>query len=738
LSYRHLFDTVQEGILILDAHTGVVVDVNPFLLNLLGFARADFLGKSLPELKAFKHAPTSQIDPQVLLKSESLHEENLHLMMRSGQMLRVELTSTLYADDAGSYIQCLLHEQTADSRLPTESQTSWQQIENILESVSDSFVSLDTDWVYTYVNQKAAQMFGRTREQMIGKHIWTEFPEGVDQPFYKAYYQAVETGQPIFLEEYYPPYERWFENRIYPSKDGLSIFFHDITDRKQAEKALRDSEIRYQNLTRVSPVGIFRTDQDGTTTYVNPKWCQISGLSSEQALGDGWLNAVHPDDKEKVSLGWRESTQRHAPSYTDYRFVQTDGSITWVMGQAVPERNSEGQIIGYVGMITDITERKKAEAAMQASERQLSLIYSNTSDVLFYLAVEARQQFRFISVNSAFLKSTGLTEDQVAGKLVQEVIPESALGLVLRNYKKAVRTKKEVAWEEITVYPAGTKYGEVSINPLLDVNGDCTHLIGTVHDITFRKQAEQEISKLNAELELRVAERTAQLQAANKELETFSYSVSHDLRAPLRAISGFSQIIARRHRAALNEEGRHYFDNIVQASDRMSYLIEDLLKYSRLGRKVVRRDRVQLASLINEIVQDMQPQLEKQGGRLFIVKELPDVTGDSTLLSQIFTNLLENAFKYHKPGVAALVTLDYHLADQYMVIEVQDNGIGIPLEHQEKIFNMFQRLHSEEEYPGTGIGLATVRKSVELLGGSVKVKSNPGQGSTFSIRLPKE
>jgi PAS domain S-box-containing protein len=378
---------------------------------------------------------------------------------------------------------------------------------------------------------------------------------------------------------------------------------------EQINAELQKSEQRYQTLARISPVGIFRTDPNGATTYVNPKWCEIAGLSVGEALGYGWLDAAHPDDKENLSQGWQKSLQLQKASYSDYRFVHPDGTIVWVMGQAVPEMNSENQIVGYVGTITDITERK---------------------------------------------------------------------------------------------------------------------------------QAEEEISKLNTELELRVQERTAQLQAANKELESFSYSVSHDLRAPLRAISGFSAIIARRHRANLNEEGQHYVDNIVQASERMGHLIDDLLTYARLGRMGVRRKPVPLASLVNEISTNMQSRFAEIHGTLNVAENLPTVIGDQTLLSQVFTNLLENAFTYHKPTVPPQVSLTYYNEDKHVVVKVSDNGIGIPLEYQEKIFNVFQRLHSEEEYPGTGIGLATVRKSVDLLGGSVWVESKSGEGSTFFVRLPKE
>ena len=506
---------------------------------------------------------------------------------------------------------------------------------------------------------------------------------------------------------------------------------------EQANTELRESEDRYQTLARISPVGIFRTDPEGATTYVNPKWCAISGLSPDQALGDGWLASVHPDDRERLSQGWQKSTQIHKESFSDYRFIRPDGTIAWVMGQAVPEMGLENQIVGYVGTITDITDRKQAEAALLASERQLSLIYASISDVLYYLAYEPEDCFRFISVNSAFLKVTGLSENQIIGKLVQEVIPEPAHALVLGNYKKAIQTKQAVGWEEVSDYPAGKKYGEVSVIPVMDADGKCTHLIGTVHDISERKQAEEEIHKLNAELELRIEERTAQLQAANKELESFSYSVSHDLRAPLRAISGFSEIIARRHRSNLNEEGQHYIDNIVQASERMGHLIDDLLTYARLGRTGVRMEPISLSSLVSEIGKNMQAHLTEIHGTLVIPENLPIVRGDQTLLSQVFTNLLENAFIYHKPDLPPQVSLASHNEDRHVIIEVSDNGIGIPPEYHEKIFNMFQRLHTEEEYPGTGIGLATVRKSVELLSGNVWVESKVGEGSTFFVLLQK-
>ncbi len=226
------------------------------------------------------------------------------------------------------------------------------------------------------------------------------------------------------------------------------------------------------------------------------------------------------------------------------------------------------------------------------------------------------------------------------------------------------------------------------------------------------------------------------LEQKNQELQAFAYALAHDLQAPLRAISGFAQIVNEDYQAALDDDGRYYVSSIVRACTQMDRLIDDLLNYTRIEHRPVRCQPVALYPLVMQIANSLSERIAETSTSLTIAEDLPTVQGDRTLISQIFINLLDNALIYRRPGIAPQVTVSYAPLEAGYQICVADNGIGIASKYHDKIFNIFQRLHSDEEYTGTGIGLAIVKKSAELMGGKVWVESEVGAGSTFYVKLP--
>jgi two-component system sensor histidine kinase/response regulator len=255
-------------------------------------------------------------------------------------------------------------------------------------------------------------------------------------------------------------------------------------------------------------------------------------------------------------------------------------------------------------------------------------------------------------------------------------------------------------------------------------------------EVAERQRAEQQVRQLNEELEQRVSERTAQLSAANRELQAFAYSVSHDLRAPLRVVAGYASRLMELRGNRVEEQERRCLERIVDNTERMSALIESLLTYARAGHPAVRAEPVALEPLLRQLTDTFAARIAATGARIDIESPLAVPSGDATLLGQILTNLLDNALTYRRSQVAAHIRVSATLQGSMVVLRVADNGIGVAPEYQTRIFEVFERLHGPDEYPGNGIGLAIVAKAARLMGGDVAVQSALGEGSTFSVRLP--
>lgn len=381
-----------------------------------------------------------------------------------------------------------------------------------------------------------------------------------------------------------------------------------------------------------------------------------------------------------------------------------------------------------------IAERSEAERALHDSERRNRTLINATTSVVW----TADGSKAFSVEQQAWGRYTGQSEEEYRGKGWRKVFHADDCELMDGRWVAATEMNEPFECEVRLWHAASSGYRFVSLRaaPVFDGETGIVEWIGTITDIDDRKRAEEEIRKLNAELEERVRTRTVELEVTNKELESFSYSVSHDLRAPLRAIDGYSQMLEEDYRERLDEEGQRLLLVVRQEAGKMGHLIDDLLAFSKLSRKPVDASvDVDMTHLAKDVAAELMREHEEDRVRLDIWP-LPKAPGDRALLRQVWVNLISNALKYSgsKPRSEILVTGE--VSDGEAIYRVADNGVGFDMKYSGKLFGVFQRLHKTDEFEGTGVGLAIVHRVVTRHGGSVRADSKVGEGATFYFTLP--
>jgi PAS domain S-box-containing protein len=508
---------------------------------------------------------------------------------------------------------------------------------------------------------------------------------------------------------------------------AIHLVLGDISERKRAKEALVRNEELLNEVQQVSLIGGWAYDALAKQITWTREVYRIHELPPDYDPNDlaNDIDFYVGDDRRRIEEAFARAVAAGEPYDLELQFRTARGNHRWVRTQGQP-RMEDGRTIRIVGNIADITERKRAEAEI----RQMALLSDTSPSSITVHDFDGR----FLYANERTFELHGYSRDEfMALNLRQVDVPADAALMAARMQE--LRELGGTSFEVQHLHKDGTVLPLAVAVKITTWDGEKA-ILSAATDITERKQAEDAIRRLNEELEERVAERTAELEAANRDLESFSYSISHDLRAPLRSIGGFAAILGRRYRDALDEKGRHYVDTIVDSSDRMGILIDELLAYSRLGREMLRAEPVPLGPLVTQLRSTFGERIEASGATLEVVELLATPVGDPMLIERILANLVENALTYRRPDVAPHVTLSATRRGRTVTLTVADNGIGIPPAYRERIFEVFARLHGEDAYPGTGIGLSIVRKAARLMGSDVTLESVEGEGTTFSLELP--
>jgi PAS domain S-box-containing protein len=520
----------------------------------------------------------------------------------------------------------------------------------------------------------------------------------------------------------------------------------DITEQKRASENIRSSEERFR--VTLSSIGdaVIATDPQGRVSFMNPRAEQLTGWPHSEALNKPLTDVfdiVNEFTRQRVENPVEKVLETgHVAGLANHTILRNRRGLEYAIDDsAAPIRDTQHRLIGVVLVFHDVTETRRAWLA----QRRLAAIVESSDDAIISKSLDG-----FItSWNKSAERIFGYTAEEAIGKHVTMLIPpdrQQEEPVILERLRRGERVDH---YETIRVTKDGRQLNmSLTISPIHDEAG---HIVGAskiARDITAQKAAERAVHdaqkqlKVYAEtLEERVEERTSRFQELNKSLEGLSYSIAHDLRAPLRAIQGMTDILLEDHSKELDAEGKRVGQEIIKAVRRMDNLITDLMSYGLLAHDELHLSTVRMSDLVKTVVKNLEAEVKSSRAVVEIAPNFPEVQAHRITLEQVLTNLIGNALKFadpSKPPTVKIYATDAADANgDYVRIVVEDNGIGIAPEFLERIYRIFERLHTGSRYPGTGIGLAIVQKGVERMGGRTGVDSEPGKGSRFWLELPR-
>ena len=727
--------------------------VNEKAQELFGYPAEELLGR-----------PVEMLVPERFRSGHSNHRQNflvqptsramgvgrdLFGLHKDGHEIPIEIGLTPYESSEGQLTLALIVDITERSQ--AEEKIAYQAY--LLENVNDAVIGSDENSYIRFWNQGAERMFGWKAEEVLGRSareiLRSEFINTDRESVFKI---LAEQG-------------RWKGDAILYHKDGSQVTMEvssitlrdtngmitgyvsvnrDIAERKQAEADLYKSEELLRLGYDTAKLGIWQNNLVTGMVHFDERARAHYGFDADNVPLADVIARVHPDDVDRLGQEIATTTDPASDGRygTEYRVIHSDGSVHWLAVQAhvyfQGEGNSRRPVTGF-GTSQDITERKQAEeeirelneelnervvkrtAALSQANALLQMLLDQMPDHIYFKDAQSR----FIRNSKSQAKALGLSDSaEAVGKSDFDFFPHAQISYeteqeIIRSGKALVDVEEQVVW------PDGKEtWVSTTKAPLLDQAGQIIGTFGISRDITERKHSEEALQKAKLELE-----------AANRELEAFSYSVSHDLRAPLRSVDGFSQALLEDYGDLLPPEGRNFLERVRSSAQRMALLIDDLLNLSRVTRVALKLVSVDLTRIAENIAAELRRAHPEQSVKFIIARNL-NVRGDPHLLQVVLENFLSNAWKFTSKQEKPEIEFGSKRENNETVYFVRDNGAGFDMAYASKLFGAFQRLHTMTEFPGTGIGLATVQRIIHRHGGRVWAEGAVDKGATFFFTVP--
>jgi PAS domain S-box-containing protein len=590
--------------------------------------------------------------------------------------------------------------------------TSTERLTNILESISDGFFTLDQNLVVTYFNKAAEGLLGRKSTEVLGRNLFDAFPGAKGSIFEEKYILAVKEKRHLAFEAYFGvnPYEDWYEVRVYPHEDGISVYFQVTTERKRAQEKLRKSEETARALLNAPTESALLIGRRGTIRALNETAQQRLGRGMDDLVGVNAYDLLPPDLAKARKARIDEVLRSGDP----VRF-EDERQGRYLDNRIYPVFDAQGNVEQIAVFSTDITDRKRVEEALRRSEEQYRRIVNTAQEGIWVVDAEAKVDY----VNEQLAEMLGCSVEEILGRHLFDFMDDlspTALGESLKGHTWETTGKHDFRFRR----KDGTAlWGMVSSSPMFDDSGQFVGALGMIIDVTQRKRAGDELKKTSEAIKL------------------FSYSVAHDLKNPAIGVYGLTKRLRKQYGDILDEEGKDYCNQILQTAEQIAELADNINVYISTREISLKIGTCELGEILQIVRDEISTQLDIRQVAWKQPEIVPEIRGDRLSILRILRNLADNALKYGGDELTE-IKIGYEESDQFHIVSVSDDGVGVTGYDIEKLFSVFQRQETSRGVEGIGLGLAIVKELAEQHSGEVWVEPGPEKGATFHVSISKD